>query len=149
MWRMRKMLGRAGIATATMLMAAVVYSGQSSAQTAADRAAQDTKSLQAESERKVDELERSINMLKRSSETTRALEEAQRVLESATAAVEDSKRVAGEAKRAAAAAPKAPASVSGPPASYPEQEDGLERLRRNQRELTQQRIGDILILRGN
>jgi hypothetical protein len=149
MWQMRKILGRTGIATAAMLMAAVVSGGQSSAQTAAERATQDTKSLQAESERKVDELERSINALKRNSETARALEEAQRVLESATAAVEDSKRVAGEAKRAAAAAPKAPSVVPGPPASYPEQEDGLERLRRNQRELTQQRIGDILILRGN
>lgn len=149
MWRMHKMRCQAGIAAATMLTAAVVYSGQSLAQTAAEKAAQETKSLQAESERKVDELERSINMLKRNSETARALEEAQRALDSATVAVEDSKRVAREAKRAAASAPKAPVAVPGPPASYPEQEDGLERLRRNQRELTQQRIGDILILRGN
>ena len=149
MWRMRKMHCQAGIAAATMVMAAVVGGGQSLAQTAAERAVQETKSLQAESERKMDELERSIGALKRSSETTRALEEAQRALDSATAAVADSKRVAGEAKRAAASAPKAPVTVPGPPASYPEQEDGLERLRRNQRELTQQRIGDILILRGN
>ena len=105
----------------------------------------------AETDERVRELAKSLGVSGSSAETERTLKDAKRVLDSATKAAEESKRVAEEAGKSAAEARKATVIVpAGVPASYDQQEDGLERLRRNQRVLTEQRIGDsVLILRGN
>ena len=67
---------------------------------------------------------------------------------------EAAKRVLGEAVEATKKAPTkiVPLAPRTPVVDTPavvEQEEGLERLRRNQRALTDQRIGDVIILRAN
>lgn len=132
--------------------------GSAVALAALSNAASGQEKLTLEEEKKVRELQLklkriqgAIEALEASSSTTAAAKaDAQNVVNSAVQASTDARKVEEDAATAATIIRTSPAGgVAVRANAAVEPDDGLERLRRNQRALTDQRIGDIIILRGN